>query len=286
MNSFGSGRNTLKRLRHQLRAVPSSLREDALQEVQAHIEDGCSLHPEDVSVLQAVLDRLGPPEEYSHELGLQLMLQANRAHPSINLLVWTGVFWASTSIFGALVMVAATIIYIIGLSFLFDGIIRLVSPNVNLTMIRLNDFVLVPAWWPPVNLIVGILIIYLFTCALIFLVRRWSQGKLSRRGLAVTLKRDALVFAKGWEWRTTGTIFVTAFMGILGCSIFGAIGGLFPFGQSGPMSLPKDFFKNFFTFLAFIGGMAFLLSPVLGIVYSTWREQRKDRLENGDPLNK
>jgi hypothetical protein len=42
----------LKRLRHELRRVPPALQEDALQEVRGHIEDGCSLHPNDVSMLR------------------------------------------------------------------------------------------------------------------------------------------------------------------------------------------------------------------------------------------
>src|SRR5512136_1411070 len=116
----------LQRLRHQLRRVPAALREDAIHEVQAHIEDGCRQHPNEVQALQTVLERLGPPEEYGHELGLQLLLQANRGHPSLNLLVWTGIFWASSSVVGAFVIVGAVLVYLLGLSFLIDGLVRLI----------------------------------------------------------------------------------------------------------------------------------------------------------------
>jgi len=266
----------LKRLRRQLRGVPSGLREDAVHEVQAHIEDGCRQNPNDVSALQAVLERLGPPEEYGHELGLQLMLQANQAHPSLNLMVWTGLFWASTSVVGAFVILGATLVYVIGLTFLIDGVVRLINPSAHLSLIRLNDFVLIPAWWPPLNMIIGTLIMYLLTFALIYLVRRWSVGKLNRRGLAATLNRETIVFPKGWERRATLAIIAVAVMGFLGCSIFGALGGLLPVGHFGPMSLPQDFFKNPLTFAAFLGMMAFLLSPGLGILWAVWREQRKN----------
>jgi hypothetical protein len=265
----------LQRLRHQLRRVPASLRKDAIHEVQAHIEDGCRQSPDDPAALHAVLERLGPPEEYGHDLGLQLLLQANRAHPSLNLLIWTGIFWASTSVVGAFVIVGAVLVYVLGLAFVVDGLVRLISPSAHLTMIRFNDSVLIPAWWPPLNMLTGILILYGLTYALIFLVRRWSLGKLSRRGLVVTLNRESIVLPKGWERRASVAIIMAAIMGFLGCSIFGAIGGLLPIGRSGPMSLPQDFFKNPFTFIAFLGMMVFLLSPVLGILWAARREQGK-----------
>ena len=278
-------REYLQRLQHQLRRVPAALREDAIHEVLAHIEDGCRQSPNDLADLQAVLRRLGPPEEYGRELGMQLLLQANRAHPSLNLLIWTGIFWASTSVVGAFVVVGATLFYILGLSFVIDGLVRLIDPSTHLTMIRLNDTVVIPAWWPPLNILTGTLILYLMTYGLFFIVRGWGQPKLSRRGLAVTLNRDTIVLQKGWEGRATVAIIMTAIFGFLGCSIFGEIGGLLPISRSGPMSLPGDFFKNPFTFLAFLGMMAFLLSPVLGILWAARREQTKKQPDEDQAAN-
>ncbi len=271
----------LKRLRHQLRGVPPALQEDAIREVQAHIEDGCHGHPNDLAALQAVLERLGPPEDYGHELGLQLLLQANRAHPSLNLMIWTGFFWASTSIAGAFVILGATLVYLFGLAFLADGIVRLINPSAQINMIRMNDTLLIPALWPPLNMVVGVAIMIGLTYALIFLVRSWSRGKLSRRGLAATLNRETVIFPRGWERRATLAIVAVALLGFLSCSIFGALGGLLPIGNYGPMSLPQDFFRNSLSFLAFIGAMVFLLSPVLGIVWAVRREQRKDASGGG-----
>ena len=273
----------LKRLRRQLRGAPAALQEDAIREVQAHIDDACRETPDDAGTLQAVLERLGPPEQYGRELGLQLMLQANRAHPSVKLWVWIAVFWATTSIVGMFVVVGAAIVYLFGLAFLMDGIIRLVDPTFTTTLIQINEFSIKLAWNPLVNILIGILILYLLTLALIRLIQRWGLGKLNQRGLAATLNRDQIVLPKNWERRASWTILVIATLGFLGCSIFGVLGQLFPVGHTGRMSLPEDFFKNPLTFLAFLGGLAFLLSPVLGIVWTAWREQRKDRLNSGGP---
>jgi len=49
----------LKRLSRQLRAVPASLREEAIREVEAHIEDGCRKGNRDLATLRTVLERLG-----------------------------------------------------------------------------------------------------------------------------------------------------------------------------------------------------------------------------------
>lgn len=267
------------RLQRQLRRVPLALRQDAVHEVLAHIEDGCRQAPGDVNLLRVVLERLGLPEEYGHELGLQLLLQANRAHPSLQLFLWIGLFWASTSLVGAFVMVGASLVYIFGLAFLADGLIRLIDPSTTLKMIQVNDASLIPAWRPLINIVIGVFIISLLTLGLISLLRKWSRGKLSRRGLAASLRQETVVFPKGWEHRTTWAVLLTAAAGLLGCSLFGALGGLFPIGNYGPMSLPQDFFKNPLTFLAFLGGIVFLVSPLLGIIWVAWREQRKDHLE-------
>ena len=268
----------LKRLRHQLRGIPSALREDAICEVQAHIEDGCRQNGNDVTALQAVLERLGPPEEFGHELGLQLMLQANRIHPSLNMLVWTGLYWASTSIVGMFVILGATFLYLLGFAFLADGFARLLYPSMSLALIKMNDIAYPPPWWPPLNMFTGILIICLLTIAVVLIVRGWGRGSLGRRGLVATLNRETLVLSKGWERRATLTITVMALAGLFGCSIFGALGGMVPIGRYGTMVLPNDFFKNPFNFIAFLGALTFLLSPVLGILWAVWREQRKNNL--------
>jgi hypothetical protein len=277
----------LLKLRRQLYRVPSVLREDAIREVQAHIEDGCRQYPGDVPVLQSVLERLGPPEGYGRELGLQLLLQARRNHPSLSLLLWTAVFFTTTSVGGFFVVTTTAIGIILGLAFLFDGLIRLLRPSNTFTLIRINDTIIIPPLWNPVlNMVIGVLALYLFPVGWSFLEQKWIRGKLGQRGLAVALKQETVVFPRDWERRTTWAIVLIALLGLTGCSIFGVAGGLFPIGTFGSMSLPEDFFKNALTFLAFLASLVFLFSPVLGILWVTWREQRKDRLDQDGPSNK
>jgi hypothetical protein len=132
-------------------------------------------------------------------------------------------------------------------------------------------------------MITGVLIICLLTLAMVFIVRGWGRGRLGSLGLAATLNQKTIVFPKGWERRATLTITLVAAAGLFGCSIFGALGHLFPVGEVGSMALPNDLFKNPFTFIAFLGGMTFLLSPALGILLAVCREQRKNHLERDVP---
>ena len=64
----------LARLGVMLHRAPADIRQDALLEVQSHIEDEWQSLAGDLSTLRTVLQRLGPPEEYGRDLALQLML--------------------------------------------------------------------------------------------------------------------------------------------------------------------------------------------------------------------
>lgn len=261
----------LNRLRRQLRGVPDAIREDAVREVQAHVDDGCRESGGDVAALQVVLQRLGPPEDYGYDLGLQLMVQAARRQWSLPMLAWAGLFWASTSLVGAVAALGSLVLYVAGLAFLADGVVRVLGLSVSI--VSWNGVTYPPAWPPLVNLALGAVLVVLVTGLLRRMVSAWGRSRLAARGLAPSTAQPTAALPPGWDRHATSTMAVVALLGLGSCAVFGALGRLYPLGYSGSMSLPQDFFKNPLTVLAFLGILVFLASPALGILWVTRRSR-------------
>ena len=129
----------LERLRSLLRRAPADIRQDALLEVQSHIEDEWQALGGDLPALRTVLQRLGPPEEYGRDLALQLML-AGRAQKtggrlptplswlagrSFKRLAQAAFFLVSTSLFGAVLAVCTAFVLAYALGMVAVAVARL-----------------------------------------------------------------------------------------------------------------------------------------------------------------
>ncbi len=274
----------LERLRHLLRRAPPAIREDALREVQSHIEDECQALGGGVPALRAVLERLGPPEEYGRDLALQLILARGGRQRSPARLVLAAVFWASTSLIGAVVVIAATFIFAFMLGMLVTAISRafgnamvlIDARNYQIFSYQAENLRFPPESWSPALIgLVGLLPALIIFTGLYRFLSLWVRSRMAQRGLALVTAELSPVFPPGWEGGALLAMLAFAVLGMGGCLLFSIISELVPIGRPGSVQLPGDFFRTPLTALAFVSGLVFLVSPVLGLLWAARRTRAK-----------
>ncbi len=274
----------LERLRWILRRAPSDIREDALREVQAHIEDEWQALGGGLEALQAVLQHLGPPEEYGQDLAIQLILLYRDRWRSPANLALAAIFWASTSLIGAIVVVGATLILLFALGMLFTAAERALGIPVILIQARDYQFFnstveqiqFPPLSWSPASiLLVGLAPAIILFLGLYRFLSLWVSSRLGQRGLWLIKPEIQPVLPPGWERKTLLAMITFAVLGIASCVLFTFLSGLVSIGQPGAVRLPDDFFRTPSTALALIGFLLFLVSPVLGIWWAVKKTTTK-----------
>ncbi len=273
----------LQRLRHMLRRAPADIREDAVREVQAHIEDEWQALGGDLSALQAVLQRLGPPEEYGKDLALQLMLAGHPLRRSPVTIVLASFFWASTSLAGAVVILIATLVALYAVGMVFIAVGRLAgyqSMLINVTYYqffgyRTANWIFPPQdWSSAVVFLAGVLPIMVIYAGLDRFTTFWLHSRLAERGLDMVRKSFPEPLPHGWERRATWAVIGIAFLGLASCTLFSILSNMIPIGQPGRLDLPADFFRVPVGVLAFLGLLVFLGSPLLGLLWTVRRTRR------------
>jgi len=279
----------LGRLRAVLRRAPPEIRGDALSEVQSHIEDEWRALGGGLSALRTVLQRLGPPEEYGRDLALQLILLHGGRRRLAARLALAVVFWASTSLIGGVVVAGATLIFAFALGMLATAIAR--ALGVPMMLVDATNYQVFSyhgqglhfppeAWSPAVIALVGLLPAVIIYTGLYRFLRLWIRSRLAQRGLAFATTGRSPVAPPGWERRALLAILTFASLGLGGCLLFSILSELVPIGYPGTVRLPDDFFRTPITALAFVSGLVFLVSPVLGLLWAATRTTSKAMLKS------
>ncbi len=270
----------LARLRAMLRRAPADIREDAVREVQSHIEDEWQALGGDLPALVTVLERLGPPDEYGRDLAVQLMITRGRGRRSLKMLLLAAFFWASTSIIGLIVVPCAAFTLGFGVAMAAVAVMRLIGYPMMLIDANYFQFlgfhaerlVFPPPGWTPASIaLVGLLPMLVFFFGLFRFFTGWARSRLAARGLEMVTHQPAETLPRGWERRAVLAIAVFAGLGLTGCMLFSVLGELVPVGHPGSMSLPEDFFRTPLTVLAFLSMLVFLSAPVLGLLWAARR---------------
>ncbi len=275
----------LERLRAILRRAPADIREDALHEVQTHIEDEWQALGANEAAMQQVLERLGPPEAYGRDLALQLMMMRGRQQRSPWQLVKAVIFWASTSLLGSLLVLTTTMFILYGLGMVFVALVRMnnntafliQSDSMNIFGLKNQTLAFPPeSWSPGLILLVG-LVPAIFTLTILNrFLKKWVRSHLVAHGLNLFAEESTLALPQGWEQRAIRSMVVFALIGSGSCLLFTIISELLPIGQPGQVSLPQDFFRSPLTLLAFLSGLVFLSAPVLGLLWAARRSKSGD----------
>ncbi len=273
----------LERLRRMLERAPADVREDAVREVQSHIEDEWRALGGDLASLHAVLERLGPPESYGRDLALQLILTPIRGQRSWIRLGSAALFWASTSLVGAaaVLLVALTLGFAVGM--LGVGIARLFGSRVmliNAAGYRVLTFqgerVSFPplAWSPLEIIIVGLVPALVVLGSLYALSSVWLHSRLAARGLDAVIAPESRPLPSGWERSARFSMILVAIAGLGSCILLVLLGNLVGIGRPGHLDLPADFWRSPVGILAFLSLLVFFSSPVLGLLWSTRHARR------------
>jgi uncharacterized membrane protein len=169
----------LSSLNDQLGPLPAAEREEILREIGAHIRDSAE---ENGSGVEAVLARLGPPEELAAQYRDGLLIQRASRSVSPVLLLRGAMRMATKGLFGVVVLFAGILGYAVGAGFVISGLIKPLFPAHTGFWVRNGTFVgsgtMVPipqspaheilgSWYTPLALILGVVILLLTS----FLVR-------------------------------------------------------------------------------------------------------------------
>ncbi len=267
----------LGRLRVILRRAPADVGEEALHEVQTHIEDEWQALGGSDEAMRTVLERLGPPESYGRDLALQLILQRDGERRSFLALLKGAAFWASTSLLGSLLVMAAALFIAFALGMTFVSLARLGDKAIYLVeadAIEWSGFsmqnVAFPpdSWKPWLIFLVGVLPALAAIVTLNRFLTQWSRSRLVTRGLGLFSGQPQAPLPPGWERKAVRSIVVFAIIGGSSCLLFTILSGILPFGSPGDISLPEDIFHSLFTLLAFASGLILISAPVLGLLWA------------------
>lgn len=267
----------LQRLRGILRRAPADVREEALREVQTHIEDEWQALGGGEEVMQTVLERLGPPESYGRDLALQLILQGSGKRRPVLTRIKGVLFWASTSLLGSLLVLVAAVFIIFAIGMIFVALARLGDKSIYFLqadaiemsgLSATNIYFPSDSWAPWQIFVVGLAPAIAALLVLNRFLTQWSRSRLVARGLGLLTGQSNQVMPPGWERKAVRSIVVFALIGGGSCLLFTIFSGILPLGQPGNISLPQDFFRNLSTFLAFIGGLILICAPVLGLLWA------------------
>lgn len=275
----------LQRLRAILRRAPADIREDALREVQTHIEDEWQALGGDNKAMQQVLKRLGPPETFGRDLALQLMLQRGRQQRSPWQLAKAVIFWTSTSLLGSLLVLTTAMFVVFGLGMVFVALVRMNNHSAFLIQAdyvqmfgKSNQSIEFPpeSWSPGLIALVGLVPAIFTLTVLNRFLKKWVRSRLVTHGLTLFAEEPPHALPRGWERHAIRSMIVFALIGLSSCLLFTIFSELLPIGHPGRVSLPQDFFRSPLTLLAFLSGLVFLSAPVLGLLWAARRSKRGD----------
>jgi hypothetical protein len=253
----------MARLRRSLRGVAPDVTEDIEREIAAHIEDAMTARGgATVGELLDVLDRLGPPEIFARDLGLYMMVDRGYREWSVPHMVRSTAFWALRTVVGALVVLAFGLLYLFAAGLVAAGAQRWMAPGMSLPLPQL-----LPGVPAPVLVGLGLAGLGAITVAV-----RWFIGQYVAAARPVALgggDGDG-----GWAERASARIVTLALAGLALTLATGLAGGVYRLGPPEEMRLPDDYLATPLGLVSLAGLLLLLLSPVLGLLWTTVAERR------------
>jgi uncharacterized membrane protein len=266
----------INRLRRVLRHAPLEIREDAVREVQTHIEDEWRVLGGGLESLRTVLEHLGQPEEYGRDLALQLILSHRGKWPMSRLAV-AAFFWTTTSLIGSIVVVFSLLVISFAMGMLVVAIARTFGSSLAIIDIRnssifghhIEQWNFPPVTWSPILIgLVGLLPAVIIFVLLYRFLARWVRSRLGQTGLALVANDRRIVLLQGWERSALLAMLAFAVLGLTGCVLFTGLAERIVVGNPSSHALPNDFYRSPALALAYISILVFLLSPFLGLLWA------------------
>jgi hypothetical protein len=267
----------IERLRRVLRRAPADIREDAIREVQSHIEDEWRNLGGGQPGLCTVLEHLGPPEEYGRDLALQLILLSKGKRPNPVRLAAAAFFWACTSLIGGAVMILSVLVFGFAVGMLVVAIARAFGSSLALIDIRnstifhyqIEQWSFPPTTWSPVLIgLVGLIPAVIIYVLLYRFLSLWVRSRLGQTGLALVTSERPTLLRPGWERRALLAMLAFAVLGFTSCVLFTRLAEWVIVGNPNSSALPNDFYRSPALVLAYISFLVFLLSPILGLLWA------------------
>jgi len=254
----------LGRLRRAMRGASRDVIREADAEIRAHIEDALADRDEPaMGALFDVLDRLGPPEAYGRDLGLYMMVDRGYREWSLPHMIRSTVFWALTTLGGAVVVLIFGVLFAFGLGLIGLGAMAYLAPGLT-TGGALPLAPPLPGW---VMAVAGAVLAIALTSAI-----RWFVGQyVHRAGPHV----GGAAADGGWARRTERRILAVAATGFGATLATGFASGAYRFDAGAWPHLPPDFRASP---LAMVSGVALgvlILAPLIGVGWSVLVERER-----------
>ena len=264
----------VRRLRRSMRGATPDVIDEGAREIRAHIDDALAAN-EDAGVgsVLAVLERLGPPEEYGRDLALYMMVEAGYRRWSLRHMVRSTLFWALSTVVGGLVVSLFGLAYALALAMVgaaaarhawllgLERIVGATDPRAVLPR-PLSDAA-------PIALLAagaGLL-------AVLTIMARWFVGQYVRRARPHTL--GGVEGGDEWVERTSRRILVIASVGFVVGVAAGAVGGTFAGGAPALLRTAPDFSASPLARLSGLGLAVLLLAPVLGVAWTVLAQRAR-----------
>lgn len=254
------------RLRRSLAGVSADVADEAVAEIEAHIEDALAdRHDRGMEALLDVLERLGPPEVYARDLGLYLMVDRGYRNWSVRHMIGSARFWAMSTAAGAVVVLIFGLLYGLALAVTAAGAAKAL----------LSDALEMPlgaalAGVPPLLLLAGGPLALLT----ITFVLRWFIGQYVVWARPLTRGGEAADAA--WVARASRTILALAIAGLVVTVAAGLVAGAVrSTGTALVLELAPVAWTSPPAIVGFGGLVLFFLAPVIGLVWTVAEARRR-----------
>jgi hypothetical protein len=244
------------RLRRCLRGVSPDVAGEVEREIAAHIDDALAAHgASDEAAVAAVLERIGPPEEYARDWALYLMVDRGYRDWSVPHMVRSAAFWGFGTLaggvavlaFGALYATAVWSVYV-GLGHVFGSVVRSMGDGEG----NFGDASYLEG--------VKFLLLGLIGLVWVTLLVRGFIGQYVRRARPHAFGLEA---GDGWAHRTSRRIVLVAAGGAALTAAVGLVDWVVWDAGGAPPGI----------LLGVVAGVGLLvLAPVLGLLWSAWAE--------------
>lgn len=261
--------NYIVRLRSAMRGASTDVVSEVEREIRAHIDDALAARPAPTPAeLSSVLERLGSPEEYGRDLALYMMVDRGYRHWSLPHMLRSTVFWAVSTVAGAVVVLTFGILYALALAAATAAALAVLAPALGgppWAAPLLAQFGGLPAWLPLIGSSAAVVGLTLMV--------RWFVGQYvwyARPHVALVPAQD-----QGWARRTERRILAIAGSGLGITLAAGFASGAYRFEAGFRPHLPPDFLSSPLAMISGLGLALLVLGPILGVAWSIFREARR-----------
>ncbi len=269
------------RLRRSMRGISPEVIDELEREIVDHIEDSLADRGEQtVGALLDVLERLGPPEEYASDLGLYAMVDRGYRDWSVPNMIRSTAFWSMGTMAGAIALFSFGLLFLAGAVLALAGLMRALPAGLYAQVAGTpagadRQTALVPG--------IAIFLVGLLALGLVTGVVRWFVGEYVHMARPRVLGGGAS--DPGWSRRASRRIVVLAASGLAAalaawCVLYVAYatGAGEAIGVPRSPSPPSDSPVALVFLVVEIGGVVlFLLSPILGLLWTRAAEARTRR---------